>query len=164
MRASALQVSRARADEPVMHHRQFYRDRYAIWFMRCQTILVIGLAFVLAAGSPPHNNLIALRIAAGAVTIGGVVWFRYGLRRLALEETAEGLRIGVLRRRLIQWSDVKRFTSRRRRGIYPTVFVELVSGELVPTPLVQGRKMFWLGGASENIVGVLNGELDRARK
>jgi hypothetical protein len=144
---------------------RFYRDRYAVWFMRCQAILVIGLAFILAAGSPPHGNFVALRIAAGVAMIGGIVWFRYGLRRMRLEVAANGLRVGVLRRRFLPWSDVKRFTARRRpNGIYPTVVVELASGELVRTILVQGRKMFWNGGSSNDIVAVLNDQLDRARR
>ena len=143
---------------------RFYRDRYAVRFMRFQALMVIGVAFILAAGRPPHLNFVALHIAAAVTMIGGIVWFRYGLRRMGVEVTADGLRVGVFRRRFLPWADVKRFTARRRpNGIYPTVVVELASGEVVSTTLVQGRKMFWNGGSSNDIAGVLNAQLDRAR-
>jgi hypothetical protein len=46
---------------------------------------------------------------------------------------------------------------------YPTVRVELTSGELIRTGLVQARKMVWEDVASEDVVQVLNRELDQAR-
>jgi hypothetical protein len=144
--------------------RLVYRDRYALWFMRAQAICVFALALILATASPEHAliaepELFAVRVIGSVIVVLSVLWLGHGIRRFTLEATPQGATVGVLHRRFIPWSKVKRFTAVHRAGFYPVVYMELTSGELCWARLVQGRKMFWNGGASKDIVGVLNVEL-----
>ncbi len=148
--------------------RLVYRDRYVLWFMRGQGICLFTLALILAVATPKHEliaepELFAMRVCGSVIVVLSVLWLGHGIRRCTLEATAEGATVGVLRRRFIPWTKVKRFKSVRRRWFYPAVYMELTSGELCSARLVQGRRMFWNGGSSKDIVGVLNVELALSR-
>lgn len=140
--------------------RRFYYDRVARWLLRGYGVV----AFILFLSFTAADIAVILRVASGLVAITSlyVTWFWWG-HSIGLEVLGDGIRIGRgLRRRFIAWRDIKSFQV-TKRPISPPVRVELTSGELVGTPLVQGRKMFWKGGASADIVSVLNKELDDAQ-
>ncbi|MGH2843114.1 MAG: PH domain-containing protein [Solirubrobacteraceae bacterium] len=144
-----------------------YRDRFAIRFARGQAILILFLAFIVGASSGHSHGepvWIAIRVACGVVVVASGVWLRYGIRHIAsLEATTQGVTVGVFRRRFIAWAEIERFKAVRRSGIYPNVYLETTAGDLVSARMVQGRKMFWDGEASKDIVGVLNAELASSR-
>jgi hypothetical protein len=109
--------------------------------------------------------VIVVRIVCGLFAVLSVLLWR-AVARLGVEAGADG--IGLRRRfgtryEFVPWSDIKTFRMVRRAAIYPTVCAELSSGDFVKTDLVQGRKMRWRGGASRDMVGVLNSDLARAR-
>lgn len=68
-------------------------------------------------------------------------------------------------RRFVPWADVDELVLQPFIA-YPEVRVKLRSGQLLRTGLVQGRRMYWSGGASADVLGELNRELElgRARK
>lgn len=109
--------------------------------------------------------VIVVRIVCGLFAVLSVLLWR-AVARLGVEAGADGIglrRWFGTRYEFVPWSDIKTFRMVRSAAIYPTVCAELSSGEFVKTDLVQGRKMRWRGGASRDMVGVLNSNLARAR-
>jgi hypothetical protein len=110
--------------------------------------------------------LVLFRVGCGVVAVCSLLLGRTG-GRVGVEASPGGIGIVTWRRfgmrgRHLAWSDIKAFRV-AHPAISPPVCAELWSGELVKTALVQGRKMRWRGGASRDLVAVLNTELARAR-
>jgi len=108
--------------------------------------------------------LIVVRAACGLLAVVAVVLWR-SVSRIGVDAGADGIglrrQLGI-RYQFVPWTDIKTFRV-RAATISPPVCAELWSGELVKTALVQGWKMRWRGGASRDMVDVLNSDLTRAR-
>lgn len=96
----------------------------------------------------------------------GWLWVCWGGwdARPGVEVRQHGIRVGVgFRRHSVAWSEIKNFRVLNSGALSPSVRMELTSGQLLRTGLVQGRTMRRQGGATKDIVGVLNGEREHAR-
>ena len=137
-------------------------------------LLVIGALTILAA---PKLGL-AVRIVFAAALLASVAKLVSAARRprSAYDPTLssfQGIRTrddgmvvrGPVSRRFVPWADVDELVLVPFIA-YCEVRVKLRSGQLLRTGLVQGRRMYWSGGASADVLGELNRELElgRARK
>lgn len=139
----------------------FYRDPLApvlIW----TAVAPLALLFLLVATTP---ILIPVRLVCAMLLVVLIVLTRRTLP-LGVEVTRDGIRIADTNgRRSIPWTDIEGFRSGRSGSFRPhvSVQVELRAGGVVPTPLIQGRKVRWATGETCDILGVLEGELAAAK-
>ena len=135
--------------------RVFYRDRVG------SALIAVGitpLVLVLIVGAASTIPSLA-RVVCGLLAVALVVVTARTVRRFGLGISRLGLDVrGTSGQRTIPWADVAAFRS-RPWGRYASVLVELRSGKLVRTPMMQGRKMVGNGRATHDILGVLNAHL-----
>jgi hypothetical protein len=133
----------------------FYRDQLG------GTLIAVGmtpLALVLIVGTAAAIPLLE-RFVCGLLLAAPIVATARTVRRFGIGISRLGLDVrGTSARRTIPWTDVAAFRSRPWFR-YAWVQVELRSGKLVRTPMIQGRKMVGNGGATRDILGVLNAHL-----
>jgi hypothetical protein len=145
-----------------------YFDPVARYLIRSYALMTGVLGTALAFDHfPAYSGLtgstaVVFRVGAGALVVWSFVGWRIG-GRAGVETGPEGItvwrRFGI-RGRFVPWSEITTFRI-ARQSLSPVVCAQLGSGGLVRMALVQGRKMRWRGGASRDIVGVLNGYLPR---
>jgi hypothetical protein len=103
-------------------------------------------------------------VVSGVIVVVSLAQWR-AVSRIGVEVGAAGIglrrQLGI-RYQFVPWSEIATFRT-RTAPISPTVCAVLRSGELVKTALAQGRTMRWRGGASRDIVSVLNSDLAFAR-
>lgn len=138
-----------------------YYDPVARWLVRAYGTFTFVAALFLTGAHIATPWRVALAVFAFSW-----LWFSWGWlgSKMGVETRADGVRVSVgFRRRPAAWSEIKTFRVVNPTALSPSVRVELYSGQLLRTALVQGRKMRWKGGSSRDIAGVLNDELERTR-
>jgi hypothetical protein len=151
-------------------HGRFYFDPLARYFIRGYALIGMFVGFVVAVAPIPaystlsrhHVALILVRVGCGAVVVLSIFGWRLA-GRFGVVVGTDGIavrrRYGI-RSRAVGWRDIRTFRS--TESLVRIVYAELWSGETVRTALVQGRKMRWHGGATRDVVSVLNGDLAQA--
>jgi hypothetical protein len=138
---------------------RFYHDRYIMALIRAFAVMTaIGSLIVLAG---PKLGLAVRIVAAAALLASAIPVWRSSFQGIETRDDGMVVR-GPASRRFVPWGDVDELVLVPFIA-YSEVRVKLRSGQILRTGLVQGRRMYWAGGASADVLGELNRELEHGR-
>jgi Bacterial PH domain len=166
--SASVDVDRVASQAVSVEQVEALGDRGVLYRNPLASILVwvavtpLALLFLLVATAP---ILIPVRLVCAALVVALVVMARRNLP-VGVEVTRDGVRIAdTAGRRSIPWTDIEGFRSCLSGSFRPheSVQVELRAGGLVPTPLIQGRRVRWAAGETRDIVSVLEAALAAAK-
>ncbi|HEY7892559.1 MAG TPA: hypothetical protein VIC05_10160 [Solirubrobacteraceae bacterium] len=137
----------------------FYRDRLGSGVIAVgMSPLVLVLIKAIASPIPTVARFLCGVLAVAVIVVTGrlVRRFGVGISEFGVEVSGSSVR------RTIPWTDVVAFRA-QPWGPYASIQVELRSGKLIRTPMMQGRKMSWDGGHTRDILTLLDSHLVASR-